>query len=68
MDQHGYGNSFGKDQDFDGGSVKIAANYGTKIGTKGGYVNVTGEFLNKNKTLRPGFDFRKGFGKQKSKV
>lgn len=62
LDQHGNGNSFGKDQDFDGGSVQIGANYGTKIGTKGGYVNVTGEFLNKNKTLRPGFDFRKGFG------
>ncbi len=62
LDQHGYGNSFGKNQDFDGGSVKIAANYGTKIGNNGGYVNITGEFLNKNKTLRPGFDFRKGFG------
>ncbi|RYJ36981.1 TonB-dependent receptor [Flavobacterium anhuiense] len=62
LDRHGNGNSFGKNQDFDGGSVQIGANYGTKIGTKGGYVNVTGEFLNKNKTLRPGFDFRKGFG------
>lgn len=62
LDQNGNGNSFGKDQDFDGGSVKISANYGVPIGTKGGYVNVTGEFLNKNKTLRPGFDFRKGFG------
>lgn len=62
LDKHGNGNSFGKNQDFDGGSVKIGANYGTSIGTKGGYINVTGEFLNKNKTLRPGFDFRKGFG------
>lgn len=62
LDQNGNGNSFGKNQSFDGGSVKIAANYGTALGTKGGYVNVTGEFLNKNKTLRPGFDFRKGFG------
>jgi iron complex outermembrane recepter protein len=62
LDQNGNGNSFGKDQDFDGGSVKVSANYGVPIGTKGGYVNVTGEFLNKNKTLRPGFDFRKGFG------
>lgn len=62
LDKKGNGNSFGKDQNFDGGSVKISANYGTPIGTKGGYVNVTGEFLNKNKTLRPGFDFRKGFG------
>jgi iron complex outermembrane receptor protein len=62
LDQDGYGNSYGKDQDFDGGSVKIAANYGTSIGSKGGFVNVTGEFLNKNKTLRPSYDFRKGFG------
>ncbi|MBF4463806.1 TonB-dependent receptor [Flavobacterium sp. LC2016-12] len=62
LDQDGNGNSYGKDQDFDGGSVKIAANYGTSIGSKGGYVNVTGEFLNKNKTLRPSYDFRKGFG------
>jgi iron complex outermembrane receptor protein len=62
LDQDGNGNSYGKDQDFDGGSVKIAANYGTSIGSKGGYINVTGEFLNKNKTLRPSYDFRKGFG------
>ncbi len=62
LDQNGYGNSYGKDQSFDGGSVKIAANYGTSIGSKGGYVNITGEFLNKNKTLRPSYDFRKGFG------
>ena len=62
LDQDGNGNSYGKDQSFDGGSIKIAANYGTSIGTKGGYVNVTGEFLNKNKTLRPSYDFRKGFG------
>ncbi|MGO4771961.1 TonB-dependent receptor domain-containing protein [Flavobacterium sp. W22_SRS_FK3] len=60
--KNGNGNSFGKDQNFDGGSLKVSANYGTSIGAKGGYINVTGEFLNKNKTLRPGFDFRKGFG------
>ncbi|HJY13448.1 MAG TPA: TonB-dependent receptor plug domain-containing protein, partial [Flavobacterium sp.] len=51
LDQDGNGNSYGKNQDFDGGSVKIAANYGTSIGSKGGYINFTGEFLNKNKTL-----------------
>lgn len=55
------GNAIGKDQNFDGGSVKVAANYGFEIG-KGGYANFTTEFLNKNKTLRPGFEFRKGFG------
>lgn len=62
LDKNGNGNSYGKDHDFDGGSVKVAANYGVALGTKGGYVNITGEFLNKNKTLRPAYDFRKGFG------
>lgn len=62
LDQDGNGNSYGKDQDFDGGSVRVAANYGVALGTKGGYINFTGEFLNKNKTLRPAYDFRKGFG------
>jgi iron complex outermembrane receptor protein len=62
LDKNGNGNSFGKDQAFDGGSVKVAANYGIRLGEKGGYANLTAEFLNKEKTLRPGFDFRKGFG------
>ncbi|WPR70926.1 TonB-dependent receptor [Flavobacterium sp. NG2] len=62
LDKNGNGNSFGKDQSFDGGSVKVGANYGVAIGEKGGFANFTAEYLNKNKTLRPGFDFRKGFG------
>jgi iron complex outermembrane receptor protein len=62
LDQNGNGNSYGKDQAFDGGSVKVAANYGVGIGEKGGFANFTTEYLSKNKTLRPGFDFRKGFG------
>lgn len=62
LDQNGHGNSFGKNQSFDGGSVKVAANYGVALGEKGGFANFTAEYLNKNKTLRPGFDFRKGFG------
>jgi iron complex outermembrane receptor protein len=62
LDQNGNGNSFGKNQAFDGASTKITANYGIGLGSKGGYANFTGEFLNKEKTLRPGFDFRKGFG------
>ena len=55
------GNAIGDDQDFDGGSVKVAVNYGFKIGQEG-FANFTTEYLSKNKTLRPGFDFRKGFG------
>lgn len=55
------GNAIGKDKDFDGGSVKVTANYGFEVG-KGGYANFTTEYISKNKTLRPTFDFRKGFG------
>ncbi|MCF8273184.1 MAG: TonB-dependent receptor [Flavobacteriaceae bacterium] len=55
------GNAIGKDKNFDGGSVKVTANYGFEVG-KGGFANFTTEYLSKNKTLRPAFDFRKGFG------
>ncbi len=62
LDQNGNGNTFGSDKNLDGFSTKVGLNYGVTLGKKGGYVNFTGEFLNKEKTLRPGFDFRKGFG------
>ncbi|OEK07716.1 TonB-dependent receptor [Flavivirga aquatica] len=55
------GNVLGEDKDFDGASVKVTANYGFKIADEG-YANFTTEYLTKNKTLRPGYDFRKGFG------
>jgi len=55
------GNAIAKDKNFDGGSVKVTANYGFEVGN-GGYANFTTEYLSKNKTLRPAFDFRKGFG------
>ena len=56
------GNQIGKDKSFDGGSVKAGVNYGVALGENGGYANFTAEYINKNKTLRPAFDFRKGFG------
>ncbi|TGD59408.1 TonB-dependent receptor [Flavobacterium humi] len=62
LDENGNGNTFGKNKKLDGNSIKVAANYGIPLGKKGGFVNFTTEFLNKQKTLRPGFDFRKGFG------
>lgn len=62
LDKNKNGNSFGKDKKLDGNSIKIGANYGVALGKKGGYSNFTVELLNKEKTLRPGFDFRKGFG------
>ncbi|MGB5666127.1 MAG: TonB-dependent receptor, partial [Maribacter sp.] len=52
----------GKSKSFDGETVKIDANYGLPIGENGGFINFTTEFLNKNKTLRPGFSWRKGYG------
>lgn len=62
LDQKGNGNTYGKNKTLDGQSVKVAANYGVALGSKGGYANFTGEFINKEKTLRPAYDFRKGFG------
>lgn len=61
LDENGNGNSFGKDKKLDGESLKVATNYGVKLGEKG-FANFTLEYLDKNKTLRPGYDFRKGFG------
>jgi iron complex outermembrane receptor protein len=61
LDTEKDGNAIGDDQNFDGGSVKITANYGFQIGEEG-FANFTTEYLSKNKTLRPAFDFRKGFG------
>jgi len=46
---------------FDGLSTKLALNYGFGMGDKG-FANVTTEFINKEKTLRPSADFRRGFG------
>lgn len=62
LNETGNGNSVGKNKSFDGESIKVAANYGVALGEKGGFANFTAEYLSKNKTLRPGYDFRKGFG------
>lgn len=52
----------GEEKSFDGNTLRVDLNYGTKIGDKGGYANVTTEFLSKDRTLRPGFEWRKGYG------
>lgn len=62
LDTEKDGNIIGKDKNFDGGSIKVTANYGVKVGNNGGFANFTTEYLSKNHTLRPTFDFRKGFG------
>lgn len=62
LDQNGNGNSYTKRKSFDGNTVKVGMNYGVAIGKEGGFVNFTTEYFTKEKVLRPGFDFRKGFG------
>ncbi|SHI72754.1 iron complex outermembrane recepter protein [Arenibacter nanhaiticus] len=52
----------GKSRNFDGITTKIDANYGMPLGENGGFVNITTELLSKEKTLRPGFSWRKGYG------
>ncbi|KUO68943.1 MAG: TonB-dependent receptor [Lutibacter sp.] len=51
----------GKDKRFDGETTKLDLNYGVKVGEKG-YMNFTTELFSKEKTLRPGFSWRKGYG------
>jgi iron complex outermembrane receptor protein len=51
-----------KDRKFDGNTMKIDMNYGLPLGDKGGYANITTEFLSRDRTLRPGYAWRKGYG------
>lgn len=62
LDQNGNGNTYTKRKTLDGNTVKFGLNYGVAVGKDGGFVNFTTEYFTKQKVLRPGFDFRKGFG------
>jgi iron complex outermembrane receptor protein len=62
LDENGNGNTYGKNKTFDGNAIKIGANYGVAVGENGGFANFTTEYFSKDKVLRPGYDFRKGFG------
>ena len=50
------------DQSFDGNTTRVDLNYGIALGDKGGYINFTTEYLTKERTLRPGFVWRQGYG------
>ena len=50
------------DKSFDGNTIKLDLNYGLPIGENGGFVNFTTEYLSKERTLRPGWSWRKGYG------
>lgn len=52
----------GKDRKFDGNTLRFDLNYGVALGEKGGYANFTTEYMTRERTLRPGFSWRKGYG------
>ncbi len=52
----------GEEKSFDGNTVKLDLNYGLPIGENGGFVNFTTEYLSKDRTLRPSWSWRKGYG------
>ncbi|HZV71302.1 MAG TPA: TonB-dependent receptor [Saprospiraceae bacterium] len=47
---------------FDGNTIKFDLNYGLPLGNSGGFANFTTEYLSKDRTLRPGWSYRKGYG------
>ncbi|MEP6794609.1 MAG: TonB-dependent receptor [Saprospiraceae bacterium] len=47
---------------FDGFTTKLDLNYGLPLGNEGGFANFTTEYLSKDRTLRPGWSWRKGYG------
>ena len=51
-----------EEKSFDGNTVKVDLNYGIALGDNGGYANFTTEYLSKDRTLRPGFSWRQGYG------
>ncbi len=52
----------GEEKSFDGNTMKVDLNYGVGLGDKGGFANFTVEYLSKDRTLRPGWSWRQGYG------
>ena len=50
------------DRALDGLTKRLAVNYGMELGAEGGFVNLTTELVDRERTLRPGADFRAGYG------
>lgn len=50
------------DKNYDGSTTRVDLNYGISLGDKGGFANFTAEYLTKDRTLRPGYSWRKGYG------
>ena len=52
----------GAEKSFDGNLTRLDLNYGVGFGSKGGFANFTVESMTKDRTLRPGWSWRKGYG------
>lgn len=52
----------GDSRAFDGTTTRVDVNYGLALGDAGGFANVTAEYLTRDRTLRPGFPWRQGYG------
>jgi len=52
----------GEEKSLDGNTIKLDLNYGIELGDEGGFVNFTTEYLNRERTLRPSWSWRKGYG------
>lgn len=52
----------GKNRSLDGNTVKLDLNYGFPLGDNGGFANITTEYLSRDRTLRPSWSWRKGYG------
>lgn len=52
----------GEEKSFDGNTTKLDLNYGIRLSDDGGFANFTVEYLTKDRTLRPGWSWRKGYG------
>lgn len=50
------------DKVFDGNTTRVDLNYGISLGQKGGFANFTAEYMTRERTLRPGWSWRKGYG------
>ncbi|MDX1421170.1 MAG: TonB-dependent receptor, partial [Rubricoccaceae bacterium] len=52
----------GENRAFDGMTTRVDLNYGIDLGSDGGFANVTAEYMDRDRTLRPGFSWRQGYG------
>ncbi|MBK8625658.1 MAG: TonB-dependent receptor plug domain-containing protein [Saprospiraceae bacterium] len=50
------------DKSYDGNTTRVDLSYGISLGDKGGFANFTAEYLTKDRTLRSGYSWRKGYG------